>query len=284
MVMSKNKKQDKIVKYYNYTQPFYRIFYHGKSYGLHYGFWDENTKGLPEAILNTNKFLAQMAKIKKDDKILDAGCGVGGSAIWIAKNIGAQVTGITLSPRQLKKARELAREYGLEESLSFKVMDYTETAFEDSSFDVVWALESVCHAEDKKKFLREAHRLLKPGGRLIVSDGFLTRLPNAKSEQDKLQALLDGWVLPNLSSLESFERDLKELGFNNIKILDKTDRIMPTARKIRNKVRWGYPLAVALWKLNLVPELIVKNNYAGLLQYDLFQGGLMSYNVFYAEK
>jgi len=98
--------KETIIKYYNYTSPFYKFFYHGDSYGIHYGFWDKKTRNHKEALLNTNKFLAEKAALKSDDIILDAGCGIGGSAVWLAKNYNAHVVGITLSDIQLKEAKK----------------------------------------------------------------------------------------------------------------------------------------------------------------------------------
>ena len=96
----------KISQYYNYTLPFYRFFWHGNTNAIHYGFWDKNTKNLKEALLNTNKFLAKEAKISSNSRVLDAGCGIGGSALWLAKNIGAKVISISISKKQIEKTKE----------------------------------------------------------------------------------------------------------------------------------------------------------------------------------
>ena len=111
--------QKKIRDYYDYTLRLYRLFWHGDTRALHYGIWDKRTKNLREALINTNRILADKADIHRGDNVLDAGCGVGGSAFWIAQNIGAHVVGITVSKKQLAKAKELAKRRGLEEKLNF---------------------------------------------------------------------------------------------------------------------------------------------------------------------
>ena len=84
---------DQIAKHYDDTLPYYKHLWGRGANAVHYGFWDKETKTVEEALLNENNFLAKVADIKSSDKVLDAGCGVGGSSVWIAKNIGARVIG-----------------------------------------------------------------------------------------------------------------------------------------------------------------------------------------------
>ncbi|MEZ4935052.1 MAG: class I SAM-dependent methyltransferase [Saprospiraceae bacterium] len=99
-----------IINYYDHTQPHYRQWWKmEESMGLHYGVWDESVKTLSEAIVNTNAQLAAMGQISQADKVLDAGCGVGGSAIFLAKKYGCEVKGITLSERQVATATEFSK-------------------------------------------------------------------------------------------------------------------------------------------------------------------------------
>lgn len=77
-----------IIDYYDYTIPFYRLFWHKGTNALHYGIWHDDTKTLQEALINTNEILCDMAHISEHDVVLDAGCGVGGSALWLAKHTG----------------------------------------------------------------------------------------------------------------------------------------------------------------------------------------------------
>ena len=116
--------QKKVKKYYDYTLNLYKLFWHGDTRAVHYGIWDESTKNLHDALLNTNKILADKADIKPGEKVLDAGCGVGGSAFWLAKNRGAHVVGITISQKQLTKAKELAVRLSIQRQTEFDLQDY----------------------------------------------------------------------------------------------------------------------------------------------------------------
>ncbi|MEI2756854.1 MAG: methyltransferase domain-containing protein [Chitinophagaceae bacterium] len=172
--MKKNEYHDRIVQYYQDTENAYKDSWDlNNSLAIHYGYWDEGVKSFPESLLRMNEIMMQTAVIQSTDLVLDAGCGVGGSSIYLASKLGCPVTGITLSQRQVTQATGFAKEKKLENLVSFTIMDYCNTDFKDESFNVVWGCESVCYADDKEKFINEAYRILKPGGRLIIADGFV---------------------------------------------------------------------------------------------------------------
>lgn len=273
-----------IVDYYEYTRRFYRLMWHGDTGGIHYGFWDKNTKNHKQALLNTNKFLSDFVNVQKTDNVLDAGCGVGGSALWLAENIGCTVSGITLSPSQLRKANEVAEVRKLSKLLNFSQQDYTSTNFPDSTFSVIWAIESVCHAEDKKDFINEAYRLLKPGGRLVVWDGFLMREPENDQEEKQLSEFLEGWSLTNLSYKDTFEKDLETRGFQNINSQNIKKAIWPESKIIYRMTLWGYPFTKLTQFLRLTSPILTKNNLAGLAQYHIIKNDLMNHVAFSAFK
>jgi len=281
-----DKQKRKIAEYYDITLPYYRRFWHrdSESHALHYGFWDKDTKTVKDALLNENQFLAEIAGITAGIKVLDAGCGIGGSAIWLVKNKGANVVGITLSERQVEKAKELAVENSVSDKTEFRLKDFTDTGFPDNSFDVVWAIESVCHAEDKKVFLREAYRILRKGGKLVVADGFLWRKPQSEIEENIYKDFLEGLVLPNLLNVDQFREDVRAAGFRDMKFWDKTKEIEPSSKILYRRVKWFYPIARLLNFLRIIPDLLIKNSKSGLAQRKLVKCGLGGYGVFYGEK
>ena len=225
-----------------------------------------------------------MLPTAKFESVLDAGCGVGGSSIWLAKNFRASVIGITLSIKQLKTARSLARKNKLEHLAKFHVRDFLNTKFPEESFDVVWSIESVCHAEEKKDFLKEAFRLLKRGGKIIVSDGFLKRDAMNEREREMVRKVTNGWAFPNFDKLDRFKKSLEEVGFKNIKCWDKTQEVLPSLNRIYTMCKIAYPIAKITEKLRITSSILTKNNLAGTLIYDAMKMGLASYGVFYAEK
>ena len=141
-----------IEKYYDENQVLYNLFWSQSA--LHYGFWNNNTKNLSEAILNTNQFVLDCLEITSNDSVLDAGCGIGGSSIFIAEKSGAQVTGITLSDIQLKKAKEKSDKSKASKLLNFSKQDFTDTNFKKGTFSKIFGIESICHAHNQIDFLK----------------------------------------------------------------------------------------------------------------------------------
>lgn len=273
-----------IINYYDYTVPFYKFFWHGETEAVHYGIWDETTNSLNDALLNTNRIVANLLDVKSKDKILDAGCGVGGSSVWIAKNTGAKVIGITISEKQLIKAKQLAVKKGVGNLTEFLLMNYSATQFKGNSIDGIFAIESVCHANPKSDFLKETYRILKPGGKMVVVDGFINRDPNNTQERKWLEDFYEGMALESLDKVPDFIFAAKKVGFKNVKFIDKTKEIMPSSKTIHDMCLWGYPIATVLERLHITPHLMTTNCQAGLSQYESMLAGMGKYGIIYAEK
>ena len=149
-------------------------------------------------------------KLPKGSRVLDVGCGIGGSSRILAKYYGFNVTGITISSAQVKRARELTP-IGL--NCNFQVMDALDLKFEDGSFDAVWSVEAGAHMNDKIKFADEMLRTLRPGGYLALADWNSRDLnsdPPSFLERIVLKQLLEQWVHPNFISINEFGNILKK--------------------------------------------------------------------------
>lgn len=274
-----------IARYYDLSEVHYRLFWNlDKSKSLHYGYWDSSTKNFHEALLNINKILSQYATISKNDFVLDAGCGVGGSAIWLAKNIGCRVTGISLNEKQVKQANEFALKQGVGHLTNFEQKDYTNTGFAAGSFDVIWAIESVCYVPDKSEFIGEAFRLLKKGGRLVVADFFKKdKLEIQAAEQVKQWA--NGWAIEDYATKEKFEQQLLRVGFSNIRFKNANTAIMRSAKRLYRSYLLGIIPAFIYRLLNSKATQLAKNNvYTARLQYTTLKKNLWFYGIVLADK
>ena len=274
-----------VEQYYDLSQTHYkRVWDLQRSRSLHYGYWDSSTKNFHEALLNINKILAQKADINKHHKVLDAGCGIGGSSLWLAKNIGCNVTGISLSAKQVQTANNLALAENLQSLAVFEQQDFTATHYEAESFDVIWAIESVCHASDKSKFINEAYRLLKKGGRLILAD-FFKQENLSEKDAALIKQWANGWAIDDFATIKNFTAQLNHAGFHHTNIEDATAKIIPSAKRL---YRAYFPGVVGgfLYKLfNPKPTIYGKKNIdTAYLQYKALKQNLWTYNIVLTEK
>ncbi|MDT4288178.1 methyltransferase domain-containing protein [Methylomonas sp. MO1] len=252
---------------------------------LHYGYWDE-TKPYDQhqALLNKNQILYEKAGIQAGDKVLDAGCGIGGSTIWMAKQHGNRVTGITISAKQADYARQHAKRHGVAERVDFEIADFCATPFPDASFDVVWALESSCHALYKGDFLREAWRVLRPGGRIVVCDGFVLQRQFNEQQWQAVVTCLNGWAVPNLCARDEFSGLLAQQGFQDIICHDITAQTHASVEHMYKVAKRLKPVQTISQWLGLRSKAQTANYLVGLAQHQLFTEKLTEYCIFTAQK
>ena len=143
-------------------------------------------------------------KLPRGSRVLDVGCGIGGSSRILANYYGFNVTGITISPAQVKRAKELTP---YECKCNFKVMDALDLKFEEGIFDGVWSVEAGAHMNNKTKFADQMLRTLRPGGYLALADWNsrdLQKQPPSMIEKIILKQLLEQWVHPKFISINDF--------------------------------------------------------------------------------
>ncbi|MGK7950700.1 MAG: methyltransferase domain-containing protein [Xenococcaceae cyanobacterium] len=235
-------------------------------------------------------FVHEMARWGGIDKLppgttlLDVGCGIGGSSRILAKDYGFDVTGITISPNQVKRARELTPE-GV--NAKFKVDDAMQLSFPDNSFDVVWTVEAGPHMPDKAQFAKELLRVLKPGGILVAADWNQRddrTVPLNAWEKPVMRQLLDQWSHPAFASIEGFSELLEATGLVEGKVItaDWTKETLPSwfdtiwQGIIRPQGWIRYGLSGFIKSIREVPTL--------LLMWLAFSNGLCRFGMFRAVK
>jgi MPBQ/MSBQ methyltransferase len=193
--------------------------------------------------------------LPKGTTVLDVGCGIGGSSRILAKDYGFSVTGITISPQQVKRAQELTPA-GLD--AKFVVDDAMAMSFPDASFDVVWSIEAGPHMPDKAVFAKELMRVLKPGGVLVVADWNQRddrQVPLNFWEKPVMRQLLDQWSHPAFASIEGFSELLEATGLVEGQVItaDWTEQTLPS---------W----LDSIWQGIARPEGLVRFGLTGLIK------------------
>jgi len=201
--------------YDDWTQDGILEFYWGEHIHLgHYG----SPPQRKNFIQAKHDFVREMArwggleKLPPGTTVLDVGCGIGGSSRILARDYGFAVTGITISPQQVERAKELTP---ADVKAQFQVDDALNLSFPDASFDVVWSIEAGPHMPDKARYAQEMLRVLKPGGLLVVADWNQRddrQQPLRIWERWVMQQLLDQWSHPAFSSIEGFAEQLAATG------------------------------------------------------------------------
>ncbi len=172
--------------------------------------------------------LIRWAGITSARNILDAGCGVGGSARYLSKKFNAQVEGYTLSKIQAERAKKLNMLAGLDQKINIFTSDMMEIKNSNQKFDLIWSLESAEHIPHKEKLLQLFYELLQPGGKLILATWCIKNSPDLKTSESKLlNKIYHNYHLPPMISIQNYEVLAQQTGFENIEIADWSRSVVP---------------------------------------------------------
>lgn len=187
------------------------------------GYSEDDLRAVPDANLglgcgNPTAF----AELKPGNVVLDLGSGAGFDCFLAAQKVGnsGKIIGVDMTQSMLEKARANALKYGYS-NVEFRLGDIEELPVESKSIDIIISNCVINLASDKEKVFREAFRVLKPGGRMYISDMvLLAELPeDLKDDKDLLAGCVAGALLK-----EEYLRLLKNAGFS-VEILDEDSDI-----------------------------------------------------------
>ena len=249
---------ERVAAYYDrYTQSFYLDRWHPED--IHFGLFPAGSdlRDHHRAVKCMTEAIVAPAGIREQEVVIDAGCGVGGAALDIARAHAASVLGLTISPVQVELASTRAQSACLSSRCRFEVADCSRALpCDDASVDVVVTIEAACHFDDKPGFLGECRRVLRPGGRLAGSDWMATDAASKDDYHRLLQPVCDAWRLAGLASPHEWISMLTAAAFELRECEDLGDEVFPnTAGLARGRLELmlematgGHPAETArLW-------------------------------------
>jgi len=225
-------------------------------------------------------------RLPPGSRVLDVGCGIGGSARILARDYGFEVLGISISPAQIARAQALTPA-DLAPRCRFAVMDALALQLPDRGFDAVWSVEAGPHMPDKQRYADELLRVLRPGGLLAVADWNRRDPvdgPPTALERWVLRQLLDQWAHPAFASIRSLTANLEgsaQAGGLAVTSADWSTATIPSWRDsiLEGMRRPGAMLALGpgalLQGLREIPTLLLMDwaFRTGLMQFGVFRGG-----------
>jgi MPBQ/MSBQ methyltransferase len=226
-------------------------------------------------------------RLPPGSRILDVGCGIGGSARLLALHYGFDVLAISISPAQIARARALTPPE-LADHCRFAVMDALALDLPDMGFDAVWSVEAAPHMPDKQRYVDELLRMLRPHGRLAMADW--NRRDPVEGAMDRLERwvmrqLLDQWAHPEFASIAAMCRAFNCSPWAEGLQVDSADWTVATVPSWRDSILEGFRRPGAV--LGLGPKAVLQGlrETPTLLLMDwAFRHGLMQFGVFRAQK
>lgn len=227
--MTDTKRKDVARWYDESTTSFFTKYWDDQH--LHFGYYDESCDSIEHcksALERMIEKIIEPAVFDKTDTVVDAGCGIGGTANYLASRFGCRVFGFNVSRKQIDIAKQLASERKLEKLVQIGYADCSDIfPISGNSVDKVVSIEAACHFEDKLKFMKESARMLKPNGFLLMSDWVTTRNATLREKSVFLERLCKAWHIRQLESLQSYSRMLREVGLECVHIFDLKPFIDP---------------------------------------------------------
>ncbi|NEP22008.1 class I SAM-dependent methyltransferase [Moorena sp. SIO3I6] len=271
---------DITVPYYTQSELGYRL-YHSAEDAIHMAL---NFDG----VFNVDGYQAQPRIVAEQiDKlgatnVLEVGCGKGFNSLFLAQQFpSVQFVGIDLTPSHIAIANRKVRDFT---NLTYQIGDFNCLNFPSQSFDLVFACECLCHAHQPRITLAEIFRILRPGGKLVIFDGY--RQAKLESFSQELQTLtqlteIGMAVQHGFCELEDWTEVAKNVGFSVETREDLTFAIQPTLLRLQSLSLLFFK---SYWRSKvltfLLPKYLVRNAVPGLLMHFAFntnQGSLGYY-------
>jgi tocopherol O-methyltransferase len=262
--------------HYNLSTPFYRLFWGPH---IHHGLWEGNESPRRAQVQLTER-LATLACVTRGQRLLDVGCGMGGSSIHLAKTRGCQAVGVTISPFQRRWAATSSRWHHVGRQTEFRCADAEQVEFPAESFDVVWSVECTEHLFDKPRFFQRAASWVKPGGTMAICAWLAGDSLTDDAQVQQVYDVCEGFFCPSLGSMNDYVSWMEAAGLVMTSCEDWTERVARTWEICRDRVRRS--------RVRWLARLIDRETVMFLDRFDTilnaYRSGAMKYGCFVGAK
>jgi len=256
-----------LVTYYTEAGMDYRAW--SRNFNMHFGFyrWGMNPLALESMLEEMSRQVFHRLALRDGMKVLDLGCGLGAPTRALVARHDVAATAVTKVEWQIAMARKLSEGSPARGSVEWRLGDFTALDLPDGAFQAAFSIEASCHAEgaDKEAFVKECSRLLAPGAKLVVADGFMKRSVGLPRWYAALLGYMTrNWAVERFADLPAFCACLERHGFTVLAAEDISWRIAPSVlhvprvtlkflagelflrRKKLSGVRWGHVMACVI--------------------------------------
>jgi tocopherol O-methyltransferase len=270
-LIHENVPREAVASHYDELDHFYRDVW-GEH--VHHGLWLRRDESREEAVLNLVDLIAREAQIETGTPVIDIGCGYGATARVLASR-GADVTGMTISPAQSAFAQTKTS------TAKFLCADWMGNDLPNESFDAAIAIESSEHMPDINRFFAEANRVLRRGGRLVVTAWLAADAPTSRQRRWLLEPVCREGRMPNMGTVADYESLGANAGFSLTRFQDITKSVARTWPAIVR--RFIAKLATNPRYISFILSPHAKNRVFALTIFRLwfaYKTGAMRYGVF----
>jgi tocopherol O-methyltransferase len=267
--------QKKSIRFhYDLITPFYRMFWGSH---IHHGLWS-GAESPRQAQQQLTEALAAEA-VRSGDRVLDVGCGMGGSAIHLARALDCRVSGVTLSRVQQRWATGGAWLRRVGRRADFRCADAESLELPPQSFDVIWSIECTEHLFDKPAFFRRAASWLRPGGRIAICAWLAGDVSHAANVR-QVEKVCKAFLCPSLGSMSDYQQWMADAGLTMKVCHDWTARVEQTWQVCRDRVERS--------KVRYVARAFGRETASFLEHFETilqaYQSGAMQYGALVFEK
>lgn len=206
---------------------------------MNMGYWKDAPASLDDACEAMARFMGQFGRFCSEDAILDAGCGFGDQDVyWATRYAPREIAAVNISRVQLASAQRRITELGLQNCITMYLASATDLPFEGGTFDKVVSIESAQHFGTREDFFREAHRVLRPGGRIFLAD----IIPMAGVTIGAVALKAMALNRDNLYPRDVYEQKLTNAGFANASVTSIRDLVVVAFEEHMGRTSRGAPL------------------------------------------